>query len=170
MSPKLILVNGPCGVGKTTFAKSLQPEIPQSLLIEGDELRRWFEEHPVDRFASAKRLTELIIQIANAQLKAGHTVIFDKTIPFDGVVEQICDEVGRDNVIELVLTLPESEILQRVEARGEYNDMFTPEKVQQFINYFENYTSDAKHTITVDMSEPDLTGVMDQINNKITLT
>jgi len=170
MRPLLILVNGPCGVGKTTFAKELQQQIPHSLLIEGDELRRWFEEHPDDRPASAERLREVVIQIASAQINSSFAVIFDKTIAFDGVVEKICAEVGEDSVVELVLKIPESEIHRRIEARGGYGKSLSREKAQQFIDYFKDYVSDAKHSITVGATQVNPAEAVEQINDKMILT
>jgi deoxyadenosine/deoxycytidine kinase len=42
---KLIILNGPCGVGKSTVAQKLHEVIPLSFLLDIDAQRRFISKH-----------------------------------------------------------------------------------------------------------------------------
>ena len=65
---KIILINGACGIGKSTIAKLLHQEIEFSFLREKDEQRRKFS-HYKDTLQHYKRSRELTIKLSEYMIK-----------------------------------------------------------------------------------------------------
>lgn len=73
--PKLILLNGPPAVGKSTLARRYADEHPLTLVLEIDVVRAllgsWLEEWQT----SGQAARRIALAMAHAHLEAGHDVI-----------------------------------------------------------------------------------------------
>ncbi len=100
--PRLILLNGLPGTGKSTLAARYLAEHPGVLCVEADELRRMIGGDP-DHHAEAAR--HLSLAMARAHLEAGYDVIVPQLVArLDQVArfEAVATECGAD-LVEVVL-------------------------------------------------------------------
>lgn len=79
--PKLILINGSMGAGKSTLSKALE-EKTGWYHLEIDSLKREFRRSPLGYQADLHLQTiyESALVLAKTNLQAGYTVIIDKTM------------------------------------------------------------------------------------------
>ena len=132
---KLIILNGPPGVGKSTVAGRLHQEIPSSVLIDVDEIRRmtmpdWRER----RKESLSLAFECAADAVEDGLRGGHDVIIEKAI-FDAPVIDSFVEIGKKyqaEVYEFLLFADKTTVLRRADERG-YNPggLLTPERAEE---------------------------------------
>lgn len=78
MNPRVIVINGPTGVGKTTVMSQLASRVPGSVSITGDALRRFAPSDPaVTRAMLGEGSTYRIGgQLAALYLRAGAATVF----------------------------------------------------------------------------------------------
>ena len=78
MNPRVIVLNGPTGVGKTTIMSLLASRVPGSVSINGDAVRRFAPADPaVTRAVLGEGSTYLISgQLAALYLGAGAATVF----------------------------------------------------------------------------------------------
>jgi len=72
----IIWITGASGTGKTTYAKALMADYPNSVLLDGDEVRKWLT--PDCSFSEQHRLKHAIRvwEVANLICKAGgHAIV-----------------------------------------------------------------------------------------------
>lgn len=128
---RLILLNGPWGVGKSTTAAGLHATLPRALHIELDAIRRamsGYEDSREESFRFAVRLAKRIIEECIADER---DVILDKML-FSGT---IIDEIVWDarakgaEVHEILLWAELPVVLARGEKRG-YSAEFSEEKAR----------------------------------------
>ena len=79
---KLIILNGPCGVGKSTLAKALHTEMPLSFLVDIDVINGFIADHEddIDKEERWKISKEVSKAILKTMLELGRDVIVDKMI------------------------------------------------------------------------------------------
>ena len=97
---KVILVNGPCGAGKTTTTKALHKKLPQSVLINIDLVRSFisgYREHPSRSWKTGLNLS---LALAASAMQQDRDIIVDKMIfdanawePFYHLAEEFNAEV-----------------------------------------------------------------------------
>ncbi|MEK7183021.1 MAG: AAA family ATPase [Patescibacteria group bacterium] len=132
---KLIIINGPCGVGKSSAAVLLHAQMPMAFHLDIDAQRRFISEYR-DKHEESWRLSIAIaLNIADTALKAGHDVIVDKMLFDDGVIDRLL-AIGRScgaDVYEFILWASKEEVMRRAEVRGyRPGSLFTPEKCERF--------------------------------------
>ncbi|HVF06056.1 MAG TPA: AAA family ATPase [Frankiaceae bacterium] len=75
MTPQLLLLNGPPGIGKSTIAARYVAEHPLALRLDVDELRRGLGRWEAHDHAAGLLARDLALAMAGTHLAAGHDVV-----------------------------------------------------------------------------------------------
>lgn len=103
--PRLILLNGPPGIGKSTIAQRYADDHPGTLDLDLDLLRAGLDEWPQDPEAAGLAARALGIELARTHLTGGHDVVVPQLLARPAFIEtlaQLADEIGAE-FHELVL-------------------------------------------------------------------
>lgn len=118
--PKLILLNGPLAIGKSTIAKMYGERNPLALSLDIDAVRaslgQW-REHRAESAGLAKRMAAAMARVA---LDAGHDVIVAQILRWPEDVElfeKLAREAGAD-LCEVLLHVSKEEAVRRFVERG----------------------------------------------------
>lgn len=76
-APRLVLVNGMPGCGKSTLARRFVHDHPGVLRVEADEIRHWIGGDPADHAEAARHLS---LAMARAHLEAGYDVVVPQLV------------------------------------------------------------------------------------------
>jgi predicted kinase len=154
---KLIILNGPSGIGKSTTALELQKQLPLSLLIDIDAQRRYIEGYKEHREESAKLSYKHAIALSRAHLGFGYSVIVEKTALWaDWFLEELeksADDYGAE-FFEFILTAKKDILLFRATERGftEGNSL-TLAKVEEMWEESEKLPARRPKAVVIDTSE-----------------
>jgi predicted kinase len=80
MKPKLIVINGPCGIGKNTIAEKYKDKHPRALVVDIDETRRSIEGYRENKEKSLEQAYESAYTVATEHLNNGYDVVIPKLI------------------------------------------------------------------------------------------
>lgn len=125
--PKLILLNGPPAVGKSTVARRFARDHPLTLVLEIDMVRgllgAWLEEW--QRSGTIAR--EIALAMARTHLEAGYDVIVPQLLTRRGFVEALraTTEAAGASFYEVALLDPRDVVLARLEQRAEAAGSFS---------------------------------------------
>jgi predicted kinase len=100
--PRLILLNGMPGAGKSTLARRFRDEHPGVLCVDADELRAWIGGDPAHH---AEAVRHLSLAMARAHLEAGFDVVVPQLVARVDQLERFeraAFEAGAD-IVEVVL-------------------------------------------------------------------
>jgi broad-specificity NMP kinase len=132
---RLILLNGPCGVGKSTIAEIVHRELLGSVLINLDTLRRFVSGHRELRAESHDLSVALTAAMLNACAEHDTDAIVDKML-YDGAAldtfRRIVTAHG-GTVFEFLLWADKETVVRRSDIRGyRPNGLYTREKCLAF--------------------------------------
>ena len=171
MQVKLIILNGPSGVGKSTIAARLHQEMPSSVLIDIDALRREvmpnFREH---REESLKLAYEHAGSTIGEYLKGGHDVIVDKAILDTHVVASFV-AVGRKNgaeIHEFILFANKETVQKRADDRGyKPGGLLTHERVGELWEQANALRLQRPQAVVIDTSHLTLDEVFEDVRRNV---
>lgn len=166
--PKLIIINGACGVGKSTIANAIHESIPLSIKIEVDELMRWMTGYRLPENRDRKRATAnaMAIALLEASLQEGHDVIIEK-MQFDQHVLDAQIEIAKKynvNVTEVILWAPKDIVMQRAHDRGWIEGgSLTPEKCEIFWDRIDEMKNERPSATIIDTMNKSVEEVIDEV-------
>ncbi len=169
--PKLIILNGPSGVGKSTVAARLHDEMPLSLLVDIDMARKQISNHREYRKESLALAYEHALAVVESHLKSGNSVIVDKAIvSAPAVLESLVDlgEKYDADVHEFILMASKEIVLQRAHSRGfREKSLLTPQKAEEIWEKAAT-TEKLRHNATViDTNKMDADAVYEEVKKVI---
>lgn len=160
---KLIIINGPTGIGKSTIAKKIHDKLPLSFLLDIDAQRRHISNYRENRKESGELSFVISRAIVDEYLKSGHDVVIDKTIINTNTTLNKFVEIGEKHnadIYEFILNSSKETLLKRAEERG-YKDegLLTPEKVAEFWEAAQEYIKNKPEAVVIDTKNLDADGV-----------
>lgn len=126
--PKLILINGFAGAGKTTIAKMYIAEHPLAMVIEGDELIVNMGSWQANEDEARRLLFLLTKAMARTYLAEDHDVLLPYLVTNAGHVdefEKIAKDLGAD-FYEFVLHCDRPTAIARLLERGTWGEAGQP--------------------------------------------
>ena len=125
--PKLILLNGPAGIGKTTIAQRYIDDHPLALSIGGDDiivmLGQWLKHE--DR--AREIVFGFTLDMARTHLRAGHDVVLPYLVAHAehaDAFRRLSQECEAD-YFEVLLTTDRAESVKRMFERGTWGERGT---------------------------------------------
>jgi predicted kinase len=167
---KLILINGPTGIGKSTIAGKLHEALSLSFLLDIDAQRRYISGYKENREESGELVVRLSLAIVENYLQNGHDVIIDKVFTDTQATDRFL-ELGKKydaGTFEFVLNADKETLIARANERGyKEGSMLTPEKVPEFWEAMQNYIKGRPEVIIVDTNEISVNDTFEFIQAKI---
>ncbi len=153
---KLIILNGPCGVGKSTIAAALHEKMPLSFLLDVDAQSRnisHYKEYREERWEIRDAISEAIIETC---LRLGRDVIVDKIIFDSTILDSYCVIAKKYNadVHEIILWATKDVVMKRAKDRGwREESLLTPERCEQFWHEIDAFKEKRPRATVIDVSD-----------------
>ncbi len=165
---KIIIINGPMGVGKSTVGKLLCNRLNKSAFLEGD----WcFDLHPFIADQETKKMAvDNIIHMIHNYLKCSHCdyVVFNWVIDKHEVYQDITSRLISNDVeiYEITLTCSEKALADRW-----YQDNLCDWRIEEWLNVSKKSLSyfNGLDTMSIDTSDNTAIEVADEIKRKLRL-
>lgn len=120
MKPKLIILNGPLGIGKTTLAKRYAQDHPMTLMLDVDDVRATISHWREQNDASAILSKRIAIEMARVALQGGHDVVVPQILQTNELADsfqQIAEECNA-GYFEILLLVDKTEAIHRFTERS----------------------------------------------------
>lgn len=165
---KLVIINGPCGVGKSTAAEIIHQELPLSLLVDIDSQRRLYAGYRERPEQSSPLAQATALAMARAALEADKDVVVDKMQYIPEWYDQWIDlgkQTGADSH-EFILWASKQTVLDRADKRG-YGTSLTREKVKEFWDKINEFRHTRPNAIQLDAETATADEIADQILERL---
>ncbi|MDA1038172.1 MAG: AAA family ATPase [bacterium] len=163
---KLIIINGPCGVGKTTTSVELHDLMPLSFLLDVDAQMRnisHYREYREERWDMTFEITKAIL---HSMLKLGRDVIVEKMV-YDSATLDLYREIGEEygaEIHEVVLWATKDVVMQRSGNRGLWDgSLLIPKECELFWEKIDAMKGERLNATLIDSSEKSLEEVLDEL-------
>ena len=162
----LVIINGPCGVGKSTAATALHQSMPLSFLVEIDAIRRLisgYKDHAEETSQNSFSVTRAII---DTYLQTGHDVIVEQMMRDETRLDSMIALAKRRgaHVTEIILWARKDFVLKRAGDRGYREDsLLTPEKCERFWAEIDAIKDRRPGAIIIDVEKFSPEAVVEQI-------
>lgn len=163
---KLIVINGPCGVGKSTLARKIHADLQLSFLLDIDAQSLFISGYRDYREERWEMMLALSAAVINAMLPLGRTVIVDKMTYAPSVLDSYYDLAKKHGaeVREIMLWASKESVLQRAHERGwRPNGLLTPEKVEMFWDRLNDIKNGRTQATLIDTDTLDSEAVYKQV-------
>ena len=130
---RLIILNGPWGVGKSTLAARLHVEMPRAFHVELDAIRRGISDYDADAEANFRFSIRIASDIIERCLEEGRDVIVDKMLRVNDLLDDIRAAGNRHGatVHEIILWASKETVLARGAQRGYSTGTYSKEKAER---------------------------------------
>ncbi|HEV7454599.1 MAG TPA: AAA family ATPase [Candidatus Saccharimonadales bacterium] len=120
MKPKLVLLNGPLGIGKTTLAKRYAEEHPLSLFLDIDDVWAMISHWREKKEVSAPLSKQMALEMARINLTAGYDVVVPQIIQSNELADNFAKLASKcgANFYEILLSVEKDEAIRRFILRG----------------------------------------------------
>lgn len=173
--PKLIMLYGFAGCGKSTLAERYINDHPLALYVEGDEiitkLGQW-RTHQNEAVACKRALTSGMTAI---HLRSGYDVIIPR-LPggsYDPTYENVAREAGAD-FLEVFIDVERREAIRRLRARGTWGEAGLPPitdkdlpKIERLYEEMIDAVAQRPNTFVIKSTEGDVDGTYTSLINSL---
>lgn len=174
---KLILINGPTGVGKTTVAQKIWEVIPMSFLLDLDSQRSFISQYREYRTESSILSFDIALVAAEACLKRGSDFVSGKgmlDLIQGGREKNVLDlfiELGKKynaEVYEIMLWADKQTVVDRADQRGyDVKIWHSPEMVAKEWESMNDFRKKRNNAIIVDAEDSSPEEVFAKVRNII---
>jgi predicted kinase len=167
---RLIILNGPSGVGKSTISALLHADMPNSVLIDVDEVRRSIPDYKENRQESLKLAYEKTGDIIDKAFRNGQSVIIDKAISYSDTLDSLIVVAKKHNaeVHEFLLFADKATIQARADERGyKPGSLLTAEKVGELWEKADALRKERSNAIIIDTKDKNIQETLNEIKETL---
>lgn len=166
MKPKLIIINGPCGVGKNTIAERYKGEHPETFIVDIDEIRRTIPNYRENREKSYEEACRLALNETEARLRDRLNVVIPNKIKRINVLDdfnRIADECDAE-FCEFFLWTTKKDAIGRAIKRGfRPGSLLQKDRLVKMYDELEETLKKRKNAFIVDSSDGEIEEVYSEV-------
>lgn len=173
--PKLIMLAGFAGCGKSTLAERYIADHPLALYVEGDEIITKLGQWRTHQTEAVKSKVALASGMAATHLRTGYDVIIPH-LPggdYDSTYENVAKEAGGE-FLEVFIEVEKEEAIKRLLARGTWGEAGLPPitdkdlpRIDRLYDEMMEAVTQRPSTIIVRSTEGDVDGTYKALINVI---
>lgn len=173
--PKLIMLAGFAGCGKSTLAERYIVDHPLALYVEGDEIITKLGQWRTNQTEAVKSKIALASGMAAIHLRTGYDVIIPY-LPggsYDATYENVAKETDAD-FLEVFIEVEKEEAIRRLLARGTWGEAGLPPitdkdlpRIERLYDEMIETVAQRPRTIVIKSSEGDIDGAYTALVNAV---